>query len=628
MRYLLLIACGWLMAGIAVAQPVTTCNVAKKMTWQQGLLAVEAPTVMDLHTVSLDLTIDPQQQDIAGQATYRATALTDLVELPVELSTQLTVSQAQVNGQPVPFRQEAPYALRLTCPTPIMEGEAFTFQLTYAGTPGSGGFGSVGQATVEGYPLWWTLSQPYGTRDWWPVTERLQDKIDTTTITINTPDQYRGIANGLPISEIAEFGRRSITYRHTYPISPYLIAVAVAPYHLVADTLLLRAGTLPVNNYVLPHEVDGVREALDRFNRAFVFLDSLFTPYPFMQEQYGHARFGWPGGMEHQTISFVGSYNYELLVHELAHQWFGDWVTCGSWQDLWLNEGFATYLSGLAYERFYKEKYWGQFLQVREDRILEQPGGSVFRRDTAAVESLFDVRLTYFKAAWVLHQLRWVIGDAAFFAGCRGYLNDPALQGGYATTGDLQYHMEQASGVDLGEFFSDWVYGEGYPHYRVEWSQKGNQVQLALVQTTSHPSVGLYEMPVPLTLVSANSDTTVVIDQQQPVQNTTVLWDQPVEQIHFDTDNWLLGKSAVVAIPADELPFIVIPINEGLFQVAPRRSDIPLTELKVYATNGQLVWSSQSPAFLTTVDLSRQSEGVYILEGRTATQRWTQRLLR
>lgn len=628
MRYLILIACSWLAISSAIAQPISTCHHAKKMAADQQLSLIEAPSVVDLQTVALDLTIDPVSQEIAGQATYRAIALENLTALPIELSAQLIVTQAQVNGQPVAFRQEAPYVLLISLNDPLAKGEIFTFRVSYAGAPPSQGFGSVGQATIENSQLWWTLSQPYGARDWWPVTERLQDKIDTTTITIRTPELYKGVANGLLISDISEFGLRVTTYRHTYPISPYLIAVAVAPYQLIADTVHLQQGQLPVNNYVLPHEVNEVREPLDRFNAAFVYLDSLFTPYPFMSEQYGHARFGWPGGMEHQTISFIGSYNYELLVHELAHQWFGDWITCGSWQDLWLNEGFATYISGLAYERFYKDLYWGQFLQVREQRILEQPGGSVFRRDTTSVSELFDVRLTYFKAAWVLHQLRWVIGDEAFFAGCRGYLNDPDLQGEYATTADLQFHMEQSSGKDLSEFFTDWVYGEGYPKYRIEWSQQDNQVRLSLAQTTSHTSVNLYEMPLPLQLIGPNTDTTVIIDLQKPVQHTTILWDQPIQGILFDPENWLLGESLVVAVSPDELPFVIVPVGEGMYQVAPRFSDTPLTELRVFAVNGQLVWSAMSPDFLTTIDLSSMAEGVYVLEGQTATQQWTQRILR
>lgn len=616
------------MINAAVAQPAVYCHQAKKIAWDHQLSEIQAPSVIDLQTVSLDLTIDPIRKAIEGEVMYEAIALQPLTELPIELAAQLKVAQAQVNGLPVPFLQEAPYVLRLGLNAPLAGGETFTFQITYAGTPPSEGFGSVGQASVEGSNLWWTLSQPYGARDWWPVTERLQDKIDTTTITIRTPEQYKGVANGLAISEVSEFGLRVTTYRHAYPISPYLIAVAVAPYTLIADTVQLQDGLLPINNYVLPHEINEVREPLDRFNEAFVYLDSLFTPYPFMKEQYGHVRFGWPGGMEHQTISFIGSYNYELLVHELAHQWFGDWITCGSWQDLWLNEGFATYLSGLAYERFYKDLYWGQFLQVREERILAKPNGSVFRKDTSSVGELFDVRLTYFKAAWVLHQLRWVVGDMAFFAGCRGYLNDPNLQGGYATTVDLQYHMEQASGRDLTEFFSDWVYGEGYPNYRIEWSQEGNQVRLSLAQTTSHPSVELYEMPVTLQLMGANTDTTVIIELQKPVQHATVLWDQPILGVLFDPENWLLGESTVVAIPPEELPFVVVPKDEGIFQVASRFSDVPLTVLRVFTVSGQLVWLDDSPDFLTTIDLSALAQGVYVLEGETATQRWSQRILR
>lgn len=628
MQYFITILGCWLCGlQVLLAQPVDHCSYAKHLHAQVVTQANALPATIDLQTVQMDLTINPVSGLLQGKVDYVAVAKQTITELPIELRTQLTVTMAEVDGQSVDFQQEAPYGLLLNLTTALSAGDTFSFFIAYAGTPTSTGFGSVGQAVVEEDSLWWTLSQPYGARDWWPIVERLQDKIDTTTITIRTPLKYRGVANGILLSDQVTGTIRTTTYRHAYPVSPYLIAVAVAPFTLMADTIALQAGNLPINNHILTSEVTTAGAEFDRFYKAFQYLDSLFTPYPFMTEQYGHARIGWPGGMEHQTISFVGSYGYELLVHEVAHQWFGDWVTCGSWQDLWLNEGFATYLSGLAYERYYRDLYWQLFLQVREERILAEPDGSVFRADTTDVRTLFTSRLTYFKAAWVLHQLRWVLGDKAFFAGCRGYLNDPTLVGGYARTPDLQRHMEQASGRPLTAFFADWVYGEGHPSYRVEWVQDNSRLFLTVSQTTSHRSVPLFEMPVPLRLVGENRDTLVVVDLQRNIQSYTILWDQQVKDVQFDPDNWLLGEGLVTQLPEAANPLVVMLVGDGQYRVASRYSNVPFAALQVYATNGQMVYSAGTPAD-GWVDLSGQPKGIYILVAHTATQQWMQQVLR
>ena len=264
--------------------------------------------------------------------------------------------------------------------------------------------------------------------------------------------------------------------------------------------------TLEVVNYVYP--VDSASSVALTANVVPMIqvYDTLFGIYPFQQEKYGHAQFGWGGGMEHQTMTFVSSFGFELIAHELAHQWFGDKITCGSWTDIWLNEGFATYLSGLCYEHL-APAWWKRFRQVRVENIVSQPGGSVFCTDTTNVNRIFDSRLSYAKGAMILHQLRWILGDSAFFTGLNNYLCDASLSYGFARTSNLKSHLENTSGQDLTWYFNDWFTGEGFPYYHIKWSQTGNEVTYNVSQTQSNPSVNFFSMFIPVQFKNATHDT-------------------------------------------------------------------------------------------------------------------------
>src|SRR5690606_18870975 len=202
------------------------------------------------------------------------------------------------------------------------------------------------------------------------------------------------------------------------------------------------------------------------------------------------------------TVSFMGGFSRGLIAHELGHQWFGNKVTCGSWQDIWLNEGFATYLAGMVIENFDGNTDFRSWKQDKILSITQENDGSVYvpAQDTTSVNRIFNSRLSYNKGSMVLHMLRKKLGDAVFFQGLKDYLADPELAYGYAKTEDLIRIMEDASGVDLNEFFDDWIYEEGYPQYTIRWNQTNgaSNMIVTISQTQSHPSVSFFEVPVPL----------------------------------------------------------------------------------------------------------------------------------
>ena len=330
---------------------------------------------------------------------------------------------------------------------------------------------------------------------------------------ISSPSKYSPVSNGILSHEEITGSQKKSFWKTRYPITPYLVAFAVTEYSIYQDDALLSNGKiLPVINYVYSVDEQIAKAGTAENVKTLQFFDSLFVDYPFKNEKYGHVQFGWGGGMEHQTGSYVVNFSWSLLAHELAHQWFGDYVTCGSWEDIWLNEGFATYLEGITYERFPEKGSWFDWKKNRRDRIISIPDGSVRVNDTTSVSRIFNSRLSYSKGAYLLNMLRWKLGDEYFFTAIRSYLNKKAHS--FARTTELKAEFENVSGQNLTEFFDDWFIGEGYPIYTITWYAKDDKIGIRVHQTTSHPSVDFFEMPLPL-LLKGTKDTLIRIENTE-----------------------------------------------------------------------------------------------------------------
>ncbi len=415
----------------------------------------------------------------------------------------------------------------------------------YHGAPPDNGYGSFVKQTQnglpDGTPIIWTLSEPYGASDWWPCKNGLTDKADSMDIYISTPSIYQTASNGLLVSVSSEGVNSTYHWKHRYPIATYLVCLSVTKYARYTELVPYAGDTLEVINYVYPGDSAAAVAQTANIVPMIQLFDTLFGVYPFQQEKYGHAQFGWGGGMEHQTMTFVSSFGFELLAHELAHQWFGDKITCGSWTDIWLNEGFGTYLSGLCYEHLAPE-WWKRFRQVRVENVTSQPDGSVYCSDTTSVSRIFSSRLSYAKGAMILHQLRWIMGDSAFFAGLNNYLCDVSLAYGFARTSNLKAHLESSGGQDLTWYFNDWYTGEGFPYYHLGWSQSGNEVTYTISQSQSHPSVAFFKMLVPVQFKGATRDTILRVWNTFSGQSFSAAIPFAVDTVIFDPDCQLISR--------------------------------------------------------------------------------------
>jgi aminopeptidase N len=521
--------------------------------------------------------VDPAVRYIRGEVmtVFQPSPSMLITSLDFDFSDALIMDSVLWNGQNLTFTQNG-NILTVNFPMPLLLRDSLTF--FYQGKPTSTGFGSFETNMHSGIPVMWTLSEPYGAMEWMPCKQALGDKIDSVDIFITHPVGYRAASNGLLQSETTENGQVTAHWRHRHPIATYLVAIAVTNYEVFTDEVPHVGGNIPIVNYIYPESVFEAQASMAHLREQMQLYNDLFGVYPFQNEKYGHAQFGWGGGMEHQTMSFMGSFGYELVAHEMAHQWFGDKVTCGSWEDIWLNEGFATYLSGLCYEHL-QPQYWQQFKQQRINSVTSQPGGSVFVDDTTSVNRIFSGRLSYSKGAMVLHMLRWICGDSAFFGGIRNYLSDPNLAYGHAKTADLKAHLEASSGKDLSDVFADWFTGQGYPSYQISWAQNStNQLSFNVSQTRSHPSVSYFELPLPLRLTGAQGQTKdIVLSHVTNGQNFQEQADFQVTTVEFDPDLWLISKNSTVTkvavgtheldIPGFSLKIDPNPTTGGILRV-------------------------------------------------------------
>jgi len=588
----------------------------------------QVPNNYDLKYHRFEWNVDPNNYYIQGGITsYFVPTTSGFNEIDFDLSTSMQVDSVLYHGALMTYSQVFGDLLQISLPSILPQGTIDSITVYYQGAPPSTGFGSFNQDFHNSVPIIWTLSEPDGAKDWWPCKLNLNDKIDSIDVIVTTPQAYRVASNGLLISETVSGTNKIYHWQSHYPIATYLVAIGVTNYAVYHNYVVYSpTDSLDVLNYVYPENLATAQAQTPDIINVIKLYDSLTVRYPFANEKYGHCQFGWGGGQEHQTMSFVINFSHYLIAHECAHQWFGDAITCGSWEDIWLNEGFATYFEGLT-EEFLFPSTWHSWLLNNLNNITSQPDGSVMCDDTTDINRIFDGRLSYDKGGYLLHMLRWKMGDSLFFQALRDYLNDPLLRYGYAKTPDLKAHLETTSGLNLTNFFDQWYYNQGYPTYQVRWYKSGNNLTVKISQTQSHVSVSFFEMPVPIRFQGPGFDTTVVFNNTFSGQifHTTINFSPTTAT--FDPDLWILSKNNTVIY--DAVLGLNDPLVENTFQVYPnpatdelviRFNDNPTSgyEIELIDVLGHVVLQ-QSHSFMPKMklDLSTISPGLYFVKVKT-----------
>ncbi len=578
----------------------------------------------DIKYHRLELNVNPEYHYILGKiTTYFSPTENNFAQISFDFSDEMQTDSVLYHNSKLAFSQKDDI-LTITLPSTITANKLDSISVFYQGSPPNiDGFGNFQTSQHSGTPVMWTLSEPYGAKTWWPCKQELTDKADSIDLWVTIPIEYKVAGNGLIVNiDTISDSTKTVFWKHRYPITAYLVAFAVTNYDeyydyvSIGDTL-----TLPILEYIYPEDSAYAHTHSPDIIDVMQFYCDSFMLYPFINEKYGQAQFKRNGGgMEHQTMTFLGNFEHGLMAHELAHQWFGDYITCGSWHEIWLNEGFAVYLEGLTAEQGLAPYSWNDWKKDVLEKATSVTEGSVYVDDTTSVSRIFDYKLTYMKGGFILHTLRWTIGDKAFFSGTRNYLNDSSLAYGFAHVSDLKHHFEVAADTDLTDFFNNWYYGEGYPVYSLYWSQnQDNTVNVKISQKPTHFSVDFFKMKIPVKFIAEDQQTDTIVIFNNIFNNQTFSFKPnfKVEKVIFDPDMWILCKNAVYKTSNINQLYATISPNPAKNQITvilPMKTFC--NEYKIFDTQGNTLTFNKINKQKRKINISinKLTTGLYFLQ--------------
>lgn len=588
--------------------------------------------VFDITHYNIELELYDSLLFVQGRVTVTARPVnTPLDSFWLELTSTLTIDSIRINGQSRIF-SHANDVILVPLPAALPAAQSFSCEVYYHGVPPQ-------QANRRGmmlsnagvHPSLFTHSSLFWAKNWLPVKQQLSDKIDSIDLNITTRLGKAVASHGLLVDvDTLPDQKTRWHWQSRYPIAYYLVALSVSDY-VVSNRQVQLAGRptpLPIIDFSFP--VNGPSATLlDTTPRVLQELSRIWGTYPFADEKYGHAQTNMSGAMEHQTLSGMGFYNLQVIIHEAAHQWFGDYVTCATPSDIWLNEGFATYAEALFVEVFDSTAAAsirnGWINAVRNNAAT----GSVYVPAGADFSRVLNTNLSYRKPALVLHNLRWLLGDSLFYGGLQYYLAQRSF--GNATTEEFRLFMEQYTGVSLSSFINAWIYGAGYPDYLISWNQRGSELMLQFVDRSAAPN-GLFDLPYPITVVYADGRRERLrleagFQQLQvfPVQGV-------VQTILADPENWVLESANTTVFRDATLHLSEIGKSSFVVYPNPTKDRVTLRlsqptnasqEIVLYDIQGKIQWQGQLASGTEVIELDTQSlaAGIYWLRSGNVAQR-------
>jgi aminopeptidase N len=490
-------------------------------------------------TVKLDFTTSTIQGNVRYKIRSNVAALS---RVDLNLVEQLGVDSVRFGSTAGSFTRLGGL-LKITTPTTYAQNVEFDMAVYYQGMPATNGSQGMIFGPVSGYTMCYTNCEPFGSRMWWPCKDYPLDKPDSVDIYIDYPLSYKVASNGIIVSDVSSGSdRKLIHYKHTYPIATYLVAFTCANFIFGQQTWTYGSISMPVVTYTLPN-ASAAKNSFDTWMRpVLTHLSDKFGTYPFATEKAGNAHFGWGGAMEHQTCTFYVPSFYDdwVIAHETGHQWWGDMITCKTFNHIWLNEGFASYAEPIFFESYYNSQTV-YFNYMQSQKYL---GSGTVYVENLQTDNIFDGNLSYNKGSWIVHMLRGVLGDTTFFRVIKDYYDSPYKYGSL-TTEDFSDFVSARVGSDMNWFFHEWVYGNGHPDYEITWRcERDTSVtggfNLFYVITQTQTSGTYFKMPVKTRFVRTGGTLDTTIWNEGSTQFLTMHFPDSVTSISVDPQEWIL----------------------------------------------------------------------------------------
>lgn len=599
----------------------------------------------DVSFYFLDLNISATSINVGGTVTIHASVVAESLEtFAFELNEDLSVEQVLFNDvEMTDYTRDGDNVL-VAVPA-LATGQTFIAKITYGGTPPTGGFFSgITNAFSNTWQknMTWTLSEPFAAKDWWPCKQVLTDKADSVWVFLTTANNTMAGSNGL-LTQVTDMGNNELRYewKSNYPIAYYLISFAVSDYQdysIYAKPEEMNGDSVLVQNFLYNHpsylpqyqsDIDAVVPMIELFSNLYVL-------YPFKDEKYGHCITLLGGGMEHQTMTTMGGWSFNLVSHELGHMWFGDNVTCATWSDIWVNEGFATYSNYLAQEKLNGWNSGQNFMIGTQNNVMSSSGGSVYVPPSDATPDniwrIFDGRLSYDKGAAIIHVLRHEINnDTVFFDVMSTY--QTLFKDSTATGDDFRMVAEEVTGMDLEQFFNQWYYGQGYPRYDIEWYMSGDVLDIFVTQSTSSLTP-LFQMTMDYKLVfSDNTDTIVRLYQETNLDHFVVPVSKQVTSIQVDPNNWTFERVNSIILGQDELnshkQYLSVypnPVQDMLHVNLTKNSN--QSDLFITDMSGKTVLTHTLESLTNQIDVQALPKGTYLVYVRSDGESHVRKLIK
>ncbi|PBQ32388.1 hypothetical protein CNR22_11610 [Sphingobacteriaceae bacterium] len=603
-------------------------------------------TKYDVKFVHLNLNLERINKNISGNvktvATVTAAALDTFQTI---LHQNYIVDSIYFNGVSMPnIRQDS--MIKVGMPVALLTASSFTSIVYYHGTAPTGGsaigsgFSSANSWYGGGNRATWSLSESFVAYHWWPCKQMLTDKIDSSWVYVTTDSANKVGSNGVLQNVVSIGNKKRYEWKSRSMIDYYLISVAVSKfkeYNLYAKPQYLANDSILIQNYIDASAwtnntwINNDKVELNKMPATMNFLCNLYGMYPFYKEKYGHCMVPLGGGMEHNTMTTIGFFDFYIDAHELGHQWWGDNVTCQSWKDIWINEGFASYTEHLVAQYLDPPSFQSN-LTTAHNNVMSMSGGSCFftGADTMNSNIIFDSRLTYDKGGAIIHTLRFITNnDSLWFQTLRGFQN--TYKNSTATVIDFKNYYQAQTGIDPTQFFDQWYYGEGYPTFNVKYNYTGTDIIIKSTQSVSAPSsVPLFITPMEYKIGRlGKADTTIKVMHSNATEIYTVSLTGTVTNVSCDPKNWVINKT--VGPTRDATLGVTSPVNSvgiketelfAKLKVGPNPTKGTLLisnegqvngTAKVFSVEGKLL-AEKSLTTETTFELSSYSSGIYLLK--------------